>query len=115
MFSKDIKIYFDYVRLSGETAIWVKIANINFGHICMKKAPNVDENMHITFVIYKGAGAKCNHQRIRVRARVRANLDLDVRGACVRRKKRSQLTPCWIGEWHSLWINIWGQLKLKSE
>ena len=26
--------------------------------------------------------------------RVRANLDLDVRGACVRRKKRSQLTPC---------------------
>ena len=25
--------------------------------------------------------------------RVRANLDLDVRGACVQRKKRSQLTP----------------------
>ena len=45
--------------------------------------------------IYKGAGAgaKCDHQRIGVRARVRANLDLDVRGACVRRKKRSQLTP----------------------
>ena len=42
---------------------------------------------------YKGAGAKCDHQRIGVRARVRANLDLDVRGACVRRKKRSQLTP----------------------
>ena len=41
-----------------------------------------------------GAGAKCDHQRIGVRARVRAKLDLDVRGACVRRKKRSQLTPC---------------------
>ena len=40
-----------------------------------------------------GAGAKCDHQKIGVRARVRANLDLDVRGACVRRKKRSQLTP----------------------
>ena len=40
-----------------------------------------------------GAGAKCDHQRIGVRARVRASLDLDVRGACVRRKKRSQLTP----------------------
>jgi hypothetical protein len=39
-----------------------------------------------------GAGAKCDHQRIGVRARVRANQDLDVRGACVRRKKRSQLT-----------------------
>ena len=26
---------------------------------------------------YKGAGAKCDHQRIGVRARVRANLDLD--------------------------------------
>ena len=41
---------------------------------------------------YKGAraGAKCDHQRIGVRA----NLDLDMRGACVRRKKRSQLTPC---------------------
>ena len=46
--------------------------------------------------IYKGAGAgaKCDHQRIGVHARVRAKLDLDVRGACVRRKKRSQLTPC---------------------
>ena len=46
--------------------------------------------------IYKGAGAgaKCDHQRIGVRARVRANLELDVRGACVRRKKSSQLTPC---------------------
>ena len=43
--------------------------------------------------IYKGAGAKCDHQRIGVRTRVRANLDLDVRGACVRRKKRSQPMP----------------------
>ena len=42
---------------------------------------------------YKGAGAKCDHQRIGVCARVRANLDLDVRGACVRRKKPSQPTP----------------------
>ena len=45
--------------------------------------------------IYKGAGAgvKCDHQRIGVRTRVRAVLDLDVRGACVRRKNPSQLTP----------------------
>ena len=46
-------------------------------------------------ICYKGAGAgaKCDHQRIGVRARVRANIDLDVRGACVRRKKPSQPTP----------------------
>ena len=43
---------------------------------------------HMVYGIYKGAGAKCDHQRIGVRARVRANIDLDVRGACVRRKKR---------------------------
>jgi hypothetical protein len=48
----------------------------------------------MVYGIYKGAGAKCDHQRIGVHARVRANLDLDVQGACVRRKKRSQLTPC---------------------
>ena len=45
-----------------------------------------------------GAGAKCDHQRMGVRARVRANLDLDVRGACVRRKKPSQPTPCIFNE-----------------
>ena len=46
-------------------------------------------------ICYKGAGAgaKFDHQRIGVRARVRANLDLDVRGACVRRKKRLQPMP----------------------
>ena len=67
----------------------------------MKKAM-INKNMHYICKgkmlngIYKGAGAgaKCDHQRIGVRARVRANLDLDVRGACVRRKKPSQLTPC---------------------
>jgi hypothetical protein len=41
-----------------------------------------------------GAGAKCNHHKIGVSERVRANLDLDMRSACDRRKKRSQLTPC---------------------
>ena len=40
-----------------------------------------------------GAGAKCDHQRFGVRTPVHANLDLDVRGACVRCKKRTQLTP----------------------
>ena len=64
----------------------MKKAMINKNIICKGKMLNG---------IYKGAGAgaKCDHQRIGVRARVRANLDLDVRGACVRRKKRSQLTP----------------------
>ena len=55
----------------------------------------LSEKIHgmVPYGIYKGAGAKCDHQRIGVRTRVRANLDLDVRGACVRRQKRSQLTP----------------------
>ena len=46
------------------------------------------------YINSKGAGAKCDHQRIGVRARVRANLNLDVRGACMQCKKQSQLTPC---------------------
>ena len=37
-----------------------------------------------------GAGAKCNHFKLGVRA----HLNLDVPGACVQPKKRSQLTPC---------------------
>ena len=41
-----------------------------------------------------GAGAKCDLLKLGVRTRVRAHLNLDVRGACVRPKKRSQLTPC---------------------
>ena len=40
-----------------------------------------------------GAGAKCDHLKLEVRSRVRAHLSLDVRGACVRPKKRSQLIP----------------------
>jgi len=39
-----------------------------------------------------GAGAKCDHLKLEVRTRVRAYLNLDVRGACVRPQKRSQLT-----------------------
>ena len=35
-----------------------------------------------------------------MRTRVRAGLDLDVRGACVRSKKPSQLTPC---EFEAVW------------
>ena len=44
--------------------------------------------------ITKGAGAKCDHLKLEVRTRVRAFLNLDVRGACVRRKKWSQPMPC---------------------
>jgi hypothetical protein len=40
-----------------------------------------------------GAGGKCDHLKLGVRTRVRAHLNLDVRGACARPKKRSQLTP----------------------
>ena len=40
-----------------------------------------------------GAGAKCDHFKLGVRTRVRAYLNLDVRGACVRPKKGSQLPP----------------------
>ena len=56
--------------------------------------PFIDPTTDMVFTKGVSAGAKCDQQRIGVRARVRANLDLDVRGACVRRKKRSQLTPC---------------------
>ena len=52
----------------------------------MKKDWKIDESA--------GAGAKCDHFKLGVRTRVRAHLNLDVRGACVRPKKRSQLTPC---------------------
>ena len=41
----------------------------------------------------KGAGAKCDHLKLGVRTGVRAHLNLDVRGACVRPKKWSQLAP----------------------
>ena len=40
-----------------------------------------------------GAGANCDHFKLQVRTPVHANLNLDVRTACVRPKKRSQLTP----------------------
>ena len=40
-----------------------------------------------------GAGAKCDHLKLGVRTHVRADLNMDVRGACVQPKKRSQLTP----------------------
>ena len=83
------------VQLS--TVLWMKKAmiNKNMHYICKGKMLNG---------IYKGAGsvAKCDHRRIGVRARVRANLDLDVRGACVRRKKQSQLTPCCFGTTNSV-------------
>ena len=56
--------------------------------------PLIDPTTDMVFT--KIAGAKCDDQRIGVHACVRANLDLDVQGACVRLKKRSQLTP-WLG------------------
>ena len=40
------------------------------------------------------AGEKCDHFKLGVRTRVRAHLNLDVRGACVRPTKLSQLTSC---------------------
>ena len=40
-----------------------------------------------------GMGAKCDHFKLEVCTRVRAHPNLDVRGVCVRPKKRSQLTP----------------------
>ena len=65
--------------------------------------PNMHQKMHLIsakFALklpfcYKraGASAKCDHQRIGVCAGVHATLDLDVRAACMRRKKRSQFTP----------------------
>ena len=45
------------------------------------------------FIKSAGAGAKCDHFKLGVRTRVRVHLNLDVRGVCVRPKKRSQLTP----------------------
>ena len=46
--------------------------------------------------LIKGAGAKCNHFKLELRTRVRAHLNLDVQGACVRPKKPSQLTLCYL-------------------
>ena len=51
-----------------------------------------------------GAGAKCDHFKLEVRTRVCAHLKLDVRGACVRPKKPSQLTPCSFSKMYALFI-----------
>ena len=50
---------------------------------------NVEKNDNFI----KSADAKCDYFKWEVRTRVRAHLNFDVRGACVRPKKRSQLTP----------------------
>ena len=47
----------------------------------------------LLFTKSAGAGAKCDHFKLEVCTRVRAHLNLDVRGACVRPKKRSQPMP----------------------
>ena len=39
----------------------------------------------------KSAGVKCDHLKLEMRTHVRAHLNLDMRGACVRPKKRLQL------------------------
>ena len=63
-----------------------------------------------------GAGAKGDHFKLGVRTRVRADLNLDVRGACVQPKKRSQLTPCKVISLlqvsshkfePELWLSLW--------
>ena len=56
----------------------------------MKKVGKIDEKRMKS----AGAGAKCDHFKLGVCTRVRVHLNLDMRGACVRPKKRSQLTPC---------------------
>ena len=71
-------------------------------HQYLRKSENVEKlvknyrNLAEKSLIYRkcaGAGAKCDLFKLEVRTRVRAVLNLDVRGACVRPKKRSQLTP----------------------
>ena len=57
----------------------------------MKKIWKIDEKRMES--ASAGAGAKCDHFKLEVRTHVRANLNLEVRGACVRPKKGSQLTP----------------------
>ena len=64
----------------------------------MKKNWKIAEKSCFTKSV--GAGAKCDH--LGVRTRVRAHLNLDVRGAFVRPKKRSQLTP-WKFDAYVLW------------
>ena len=61
-----------------------------FEKLLKKDLKKVAEKRYFT----KSTGAKCDHLKLGVRTRVRADLNLDVRGACVRPKKRSQLTPC---------------------
>ena len=55
----------------------------------MKKRLKIAEKRYCT----KSVGVKYDHFKLGVRTRVRAHINLDVRGACVRPKKRSQLTP----------------------
>ena len=59
---------------------------------CWKKIEKLLKNVKQLFKS-AGAGAKCDHLKFEVRTHVRAHLNLEVRGACVRPKKQSQLTP----------------------
>ena len=52
----------------------------------MKKDWKIAEKHY--FIKSAGAGVKCDHFKLGVRTRVRAHLNLDVRGECVRPKKR---------------------------
>ena len=59
---------------------------------CRKKIEKFLKNVEQLFK-RAGAGAKCDHLKFEVCTRVRAHLNLEVRGACVRPKKGSQLIP----------------------
>ena len=59
---------------------------------CWKKIKELLKNFEQLFKS-AGACAKCDHLKFLVRTRVRAHLNLEVRGACVRPKKGSQLIP----------------------
>ena len=57
---------------------------------CWKKIKKLLKNVE---QLFKSAGAKCDHLKLKVRTCVRAHLNLDVRGECMGPKKRSQPMP----------------------
>jgi hypothetical protein len=88
---------FQAVLPDGLTRLSYLIVYIRWSLLTLRcpKVTSKSVNNHLVNIIslpWKGVGAKCNHKIIGMCARVRANLDLDVRGACVWRKKRSQPT-----------------------
>ena len=94
----EIAIFCQFLTYSAILELWKK-SHWRMSNNRVQIYYMFDKILRFFLHISKGAsaGAKCDHHKMKVHARVRAHLHLDVRGACVRRKKRSQPT---------LWKNV---------